>query len=172
MNNSFLPQIKAKAQQLWSLKDNRYFILAFTGLVIVSLLFRTTNDPSPAAEPQAKIQADTIIPKGYVLLPIYLENIASITGVIEHFGIIDLYSGHSLGGKSKKIAARIKILRAPLNPNEFAVLVPEALSEKIMSERGPFWGVIQNRSVSEGENTVAQTTNKKTIQIEYSGNIN
>ena len=167
MNKSFLNQVKTKAQQLWSLKDNRYFILAFVGLVIVSLFFRKTNDSSVTIEPQAKIQADTIIPKGYVLLPIYLENIASITGVIEHFGIIDLYAGHSLGGKSKKIATRIKILRAPLNPNEFAVLVPEALSEKIMTETGPFWGVIQNRSVSEGENTIAQVV-KKNIQIEYS----
>lgn len=166
MNSSLFNQIKLKAQQVWSLKDNRYFLLTFVCLVVASVFFRNTNDKVAVSEPQAQIQADTIIPKGYVLLPIYLENIASITGVIENFGIIDLYCGQSLGGKSKKIATRIKILRAPLNPNEFAVLVPENLSEKIMAESGPFWGVIQNRAVSEGENNIAQTATKK-IQIEY-----
>ena len=36
-------------------------------------------------------------------------------------------------------------MRAPLNPNQYAVMVPEELSREIMRHKGPYWAVVQNR---------------------------
>ena len=78
--------------------------------------------------------------------------------------MIDLYAGSPTEKGSKKIAGRIKILREPLNPLQFAVLVPEHLSKQIMSVLGPFWAVVQNRSTSADQNEAKAA---KSIAIEY-----
>lgn len=65
---------------------------------------------------------------------------------------------------AKKLASKVKILRAPQNPNQYAVLVPENLSNHIMSLSGPFWAVVQNRDAKQGQNDDKKAA---TIRIEY-----
>lgn len=148
------------------LKNNLHLVIAFTILVTVAVVSAYTRDnkESPMVRP---LEVDTIIPKGYVLVPLELENRDAISSVIQSFGIIDLFSGNPEGGRARKIASRIKLIRAPYNPNLFAALVKESLSERIMKEAGPFFAVIQNKTELEGENDVESVKTKKSISIEY-----
>ncbi len=146
--------------------DNLHLVIAFVILISVAMVSAYTreNKESPMVHP---VEVDTIIPKGYVLVPLELENREAIGSVIQGFGIIDLFSGNPEGGHARKVASRIKLIRAPYNPNLFAALVKENLSERIMKEAGPFYAVIQNKAELEGENNIEPLKTKKTISIEY-----
>ncbi len=113
--------------------------------VLFLIVYFTLNSKieKPAIAHEA-VYADTLIPKGFVLVPIELANLNAVSSLINQFGVIDLYGGDS-ETNSVQIASRIKILRAPLNPNQYAVLVTEDLSKQIMRFKGPYWAVVQNR---------------------------
>ncbi|MBY0554681.1 hypothetical protein K2P97_09135 [bacterium] len=158
-------------------------ILAGSFIVFLILYF-TLNNRTNKKTATETIYADTLIPKGYVLVPIELANLNAVAGLINQFGVIDLYGGDT-EQNSVQIATRIKILRAPLNPNQYAVLVTENLSKQIMKFKGPFWASIQNRSAEptsvdqtsiaahdlqilpEQRPTSSKTKSLKNIEIEY-----
>ncbi len=148
------------------LKNNIHLVIAFTILISVALVSAYTRDnkDTPLDRP---MEIDTIIPKGYVLVPLELENKDAISSVIQNFGVIDLFSGNPENGRARKIATRLKLIRAPYNPHLFAALVKENLSERIMKESGPFFAVIQNKAEIEGENSIEVTKTKRSISIEY-----
>lgn len=102
---------------------------------------KTDNDHSPE-----RVEAvDTFIPAGYVLVPIEVANFESLDSILGKYGVVDLFLPTSdLKGRPRKIASRIKILRAPLNPSHFAVLAHESTSQSLVSELGPFTVVVRN----------------------------
>jgi hypothetical protein len=125
--------------------QNKVLAASFILFLIVYLTLNSkTEKPTTAHEP---VYADTLIPKGFVLVPIELANLNAVASLINQFGVIDLYGGDS-ETNSVQIASRIKILRAPLNPNQYAVLVTEDLSKQIMRFKGPYWAVVQNREAA------------------------
>lgn len=152
-----------------SVKENKFIFIGLLVLIVVNMLINVRNEKKDI---EAPLQADTVIPKGQVLLPINLSNIESIKGLITQFGVIDLYVSSSTQTASKKLASRIKILKAPLNENEFAVLVSEELADKIMKSNGIFTGVIQNRFVQTSENIDPQLKKQNSIHIEYNQEAN
>ena len=147
-----------------SVKENKFIFVGLLVLIVVNMVISLSHEKK---EIEAPLQADTVIPQGQVLLPINLSNIESIKGLITQFGVIDLYVSSSTQSASRKLASRIKILKAPLNENEFAVLVSEELAEKIMKSNGIFTGVIQNRYVPTSENLTPQTKKENSVNIEY-----
>lgn len=148
------------------LKNNLHLVIAFSVLVSVAVVSAYTRDNNENSISRP-LEVDTVIPKGYVLVPLELENKEAISSVIQSFGVIDLFSGHPDSRQAKKIASRIKIIRAPYNPHLFAALVKENLSERIMKETGPFFAVIQNKTELEGDNEVETAKLRKSIAIEY-----
>ncbi len=142
---------------------NKPLMIAFSLFVIafIAINFGAAEKNAPAKE---KIYADTMIPKGYVLVPVELVNVDTISALIDQFGVIDLYAGSPTARGSRKIAAKVKILRAPLNPQQYAVLVPENLSNEIMRAVGPFYAVVQNRQMQFEEKP---STPAKAVLIEY-----
>ncbi len=143
-------------------QKNRPLIIAFLFFIGAFVLFNSGPEKNtPTAD---KIYADTLIPKGYVLVPIELANADTIAALVDQFGVIDLYAGSPTSQGSKKIAAKVKLLRAPMNPQQYAVLVPEHLSNVIMKAMGPFWAVVQNRQTQSEQK--AETAVKQ-ISIEY-----
>lgn len=158
--------MKSKTQIIQSLKQNKYLATAFVLLIVVYLAFdpRTPTIEKINAE---NIQADTLIPKGHVLVPVQLANFETISGLVDHFGVVDLYLGGQAGTQAKKIATRVKMIRAPLNPNQFAVLVTDSMATIIMRSGGPFWAVLQNRTVDTKEIPQQPQPAVKSVQIEY-----
>jgi hypothetical protein len=159
--------IKEKIKSLKSIKENKHLVAGFILIVCVSIYYNHIEKPDLVVKNNDQIFADTILPKGYILFPIRLENIEAIQGVIHQFGIIDVYTANQPGRPSKKVLSKVKILQAPYNPNEYALLLAESLSSKMMTEVGPFLGVIQNRSVSTDITEAKPKIESKNIHIEY-----
>ena len=107
------------------------------------------NSSKTKQTPTEPVYADTLIPKGQVLIPIDLANIETLAALINGYAVIDLYGGSTEQSKATQIATRVKILRAPLNPKQYALLVPEEMSRALMQFTPPFWGVLLNHSQQE-----------------------
>ncbi len=152
-----------KKKLLSLMQKNRPLVIAF--IIFIGAFILLSNNPNePLKTPHAKVYADTLIPKGFVLVPIELSNAETISALIDQFGVIDLYAGSPTERGSRKVASRIKILRAPLNPQQYAVLVPEHLSNNIMKVSGSFWAVVQNRQTNSEQ---AAEPVAKSVAIEY-----
>ena len=87
---------------------------------------------------------DTHIPVGFVLVPIEVINKESLYAILGSHGVVDLFLTGKKGQKVYKIAHHVKMLRAPLDPSRFAVLVPEQEVTKILKHQQPFFAVVQN----------------------------
>lgn len=111
--------------------------------VFVSLLEMQFQSREPIAKEQKT--ADTYIPAGHVLVPIEVQNARALDSILGAFGVVDLYLPKTpTHSKPRRIARQIKILRAPLNPQKFAVLAPERDSARLVQGETPFFVVVQN----------------------------
>lgn len=149
-------------------KNNKHLILAFIFIILVSIYsaFSETNKKNDELQSSTP-EIDTIIPKGYVLVPLELENHEAISSVIRSHGIVDLFSGQPENRSSIKIATKVKVIRAPYNPNLFAALVKESFSKVLMAQNNKMFAVIQNTNTEEGSNEVTSVVAKKNITINY-----
>jgi hypothetical protein len=138
------------------------FAVIFAG-VLSFLLDRNSQEREPAKpEAESPESAATFIPEGFVLVPIEVANYESLDSILGNFGVVDLYSGGlDPGQRPIKVASRVKILRAPLNPNHFAVLAPEAESQRLLGFSGPLTVVVQNPNSSGTRIVNRDPTNSK-----------
>ena len=114
-------------------------LIVLSGLIALIVELRDPRAPRPEDSAAAP---STYIPEGYVLVPIDVQNPEALDSILGSFGVVDLFA-HD-GGRARRIARRIKILRAPLNPNHFAVLAPEDEAPRLVRESGPITVAIQN----------------------------
>lgn len=136
--------------------QHKLLLVSFALLLLAYfILSRKTITPTATVE-TGPVYADTLIPKDHVLMPIELANIESLAALIDGYGVIDLYGGSTDQSEARQIAARIKILRAPLNPRQYALLMPAAMAKEVMKFKPPFWGVLQNRLQQEKPQLIAQ----------------
>lgn len=137
--------------------QNKILLISFVVFIFLYFILNSKNREASKeellTEKKRPLYADTLIPKGQVLIPIELANAEAVAGLIDQYGMIDLYSG--VENNSVLIASRIKILRAPLNQNQYAVMVSETHSREIMKFKGPFVAVVQNR-FAKNDNPSAQ----------------
>ncbi|WP_413582601.1 hypothetical protein [Bdellovibrio sp. HCB288] len=147
--------------------DHRLLIIGFIILGAMAF-FNRSDEPVDAPVIESKPQSvDTFIPRGHVLIPLELANSEALSSIIGDMGgVVDLY----LASEEKKsggilVASRVKLVRAPLNPDQFAVLVKEADGGKILQRNGPFTAVVQNPE-ARGANLARE--NKSNVRIEYS----
>jgi hypothetical protein len=141
-------------------------IVSFLALGLGILLFEYGSLKNSKIENTQTIQEspDTIIPKGYVLVPIELANSEALGSMIDEFAIVDLYAVAMPGEKhGSRVGQKLRLIRAPLNPKTFAVLVPEAEATKIVSSPGPVVAVIQNKN-QKGLGSLEKKTKQNHIQ--------
>jgi hypothetical protein len=68
-----------------------------------------------------------------------------LDSILGQHGVVDLFRpSDTPNGRPIKVAERVKILRAPLNPSHFAVLAPESESAALVAYPGAFTVVVQN----------------------------
>lgn len=130
-------------------KTHLIFVVGFIILGLFSILFEFggRNSIKESAQSTPNESPDTIIPKGYVLVPIELANAESLGSIIDEFAIVDLYTGSLPGEKGgTRVGQKLRLIRAPLNPKTFAVLVPESEASKIVGSAGPVIAVLQNKN--------------------------
>jgi hypothetical protein len=89
--------------------------------------------------------ADTYVPDGFVLVPIEVQNIESLDAILGNYGVVDLFHPSvDPNGHAKLLARQVKILRAPLDPKKFAVLVPTEQSQALVKIDAPLFVTIHN----------------------------
>lgn len=157
------------SEKILHLLKNNHLLVAFVLLGTVSLILGlSARSPSKQIIPETPDlqSADTYIPAGHVLVPIEVANAEALSSLVgEVGGVVDLYlpqQGNKLGGK--KIGSRLKILRAPLNPQQYAVLIKDSEGSKLLSYSGPFIAVVQNPR-SQGANLATSSPSK--IRVDY-----
>ncbi|MFN3698162.1 MAG: hypothetical protein ACK4VO_12055 [Pseudobdellovibrio sp.] len=161
--NNYLLKIK------YMVMNQKVFFIMFTLFVLIYIFTSLTSAYQKNNE-LITDSLDTFIPRGHVLVPIELENIETINGLIENFGVIDIYLGNKLTNDSKKILNKVKIIRAPLNPNKFAILLNDDAAKYFMKYDGQFVGAVQNKTEASFNPIVEQEKKKKiNIEIDYNG---
>jgi len=138
---------------------NRTLAIAMALMLVIVIGVNLTSSP-PTIDTAEEASADTYIPDGYVLVPIEIQNAESMSSLIGSVAVVDLFRGPS----SQRVGRRLRLLRAPLNPQQFAVLVPEGEVSTLMSTPGPYWAAIQNPQ--QQKSTVIASAKKKS-RIEY-----
>lgn len=178
MNSLFIKKMAAiihhlKHQKILS-SYSIYFLLG--GFILVLILKDKQSSSAPQnfqesnrGSQQASPSADTYIPEGHVLVPIEVTNAAGIQSLIgEIGGTVDLFSTSQDNRKGKLIGKRLRLLRAPLDPEQFAVLVHEDSAKDILAYSGAYYVVIHNPKAKSG---AIETKQKKpflpTIEVEY-----
>jgi len=133
-----------------------------SSFLLVLLKGCTPEAPTPLGGPA---EISTLIPAGFVLIPVELKNVKSVDSILGPFGRVDLYVQNPREG-SRLIARNVKLLRAPKNPSLFAVLAPQEESIKIMTaEEQGLYAVIKNKA-QDGTEFVKPTL--KHSRISYS----
>lgn len=157
-------------QKIINFIKNNQLLIAFVVLGLISFVVSLKpKDNLPAKDnflPEPK-SVDTFIPRGFVLVPLEISNAESLASLVGDLGgVVDLYLASTEGRKGGlKVGSKLKLLRAPLNPQQYAVLVPDSESNKLLSYPGPFIAVVQNPE----EKGMALTSSKKQsrIQVQY-----
>lgn len=120
-------------------------VLLSVFFTILSYQSNREEEKKPRTPGAEKYHVDTLIPKGHSLVPIEIANYETLDSILGPYGIVDIYTT-PLNPKetAKRIAYRVKIVRAPKNPSHFAILVPFEKVKYILKYSGPYTVSIQN----------------------------
>ena len=128
-----------------------YYVVGGFFVIVLSFSFSKNEKPELPGK-SAKSSWDTVIPTGYVLVPIEVANLESVDSLLGDKAVVDIYTIQADGKKSRRALARkVKVIRAPQNPSVMAVLTPEAHAADILTEQGPFFIAIQNPNEQSSE---------------------
>lgn len=118
-----------------------------TGLSLVPIaagIAFSYSKPPPERTANTRAEVDTYIPKGFVLVPIEVQNYEALDSILGQFGVVDLFQSASPENPGQHLVARnVRILRAPQNPSHFAILVQEGEVGIVLKNTGPFTVVVR-----------------------------
>ena len=158
-------KLKLDFEKIWQNEKLKFSVL-FLGLGILSYWVSREPAQRPKEDLEPTVQIDSLIPAGFVLLPLELVNRDALSSIVGSTAVIDLFSVNSQTlNPAKKIASRVKIIRSPRNPDQFALLIPEQETHSIFRQAGPYFAVIQNRA-TRGTRIVPKTSSPQ-VQISY-----
>lgn len=136
--------------------------------ILFSLLFRPDSSQSSAPS-AARADVDTYIPKGFVLVPIEVQNYEALDSILGRFGVVDLFQSATPERPEQRLVARnVRILRAPQNPSHFAILVSEGEVSKVLRFGGQFTVVVKRPEKAGTEFVKDLKENKRKIIYEGS----
>lgn len=146
-------------------KEEFRMILAailLAGLAVVVIKIFQTPNPKTTAAP---IEVSTVIPLGYVLVPVNLKNYETLDPILGPTGIADLFV-HTAEGRKKILVKNARLLRAPRNPSVVAVLSPEAQAADILrGDQLGLYAVIKNQK--QGGTRFVNPVRKAKSRISY-----
>lgn len=147
---------------------NKLLLIAFLLLGLLSLAMTFFPSEAPVEEPtEPTSSVDTFIPRGAILVPIEVANSDALSSLVGDLGgVVDLYLAATEKQKGGiKVGSRLKLVRAPRNPQQYAVLVRnDEDSQRLLKFSGPFIAVVQNPE-SQGQEVAGPSPSK--VQITY-----
>jgi hypothetical protein len=144
-------------------------LFSLLGLTLITLiLFNLFFSPKikQIAAPELATEASTFIPDGHSLIPIKLINQKSLSSLIDNFGWIDLYSVKKTESgfkKGPKIVKKIRILRAPLDPSQFGIIVPDNFVDHILDWGPNYFGTINKNKFYTSELVIQKKRQKRVM---------
>ncbi|MBX2987571.1 MAG: hypothetical protein KF802_06715 [Bdellovibrionaceae bacterium] len=127
------------------------FIAIGATAAALSLTMRQAESPA-----EAITSLETFIPRDHLLIPVEIANADKLEGILGANGIVDLYVVPAEGGPARLVGRRLRLLRAPLNPQAFAVLLKESEADRFLSNPGPY--IASVRPLNEKTHEVARPT--------------
>ena len=156
-------------QNLYFMNPNGFQLFSLLGLtlstlIVFNLLF--TPKIKQIDAPELATEASTFIPEGHSLIPIKLINQKSLSSLIENFGWIDLYAVKKTESgfkKGPKIVKKIRILRAPLDPSQFGIIVPDDFVDHILDWGPNYFGTINKNKFYTSELVIQKKRLKRVM---------
>lgn len=112
--------------------------------IAAGAIWNSTATPAPSEGKSTRAQVDTYIPKGFVLVPIEVQNYESLDSILGQFGVVDLFqAGGGAHPQQVQVARNVRMLRAPQNPSHFAILVQESEVSGILKNNSAFFVVVK-----------------------------
>ncbi len=109
--------------------------------------------------------ADTYVPEGFVLVPIEVQNAEALDAILGNVGVVDLFHpAIDPRQKARLIARQVKIIRAPLDPKKFAVLVPSDQSQALVKIDAPLFVTVHN---PKRQRTQFVKTTSKVLRVQF-----
>ena len=110
-------------------------ILSAFALMISALSMGSNDRNEEASASQNPTRRATeisrLIPDGMVLIPISPINIDSLQSMVSETAWVDLYTLGLNGGRGVQVARSVRMIRAPRNPNRFAVVVRDLPKDRL-----------------------------------------
>jgi len=143
------------------IKSDRILLLAIAFCFIGSIFYAYLQQPKTLSVQEQTI--DTYIPAGHSLVPIDIEMSDKLDSLVGQFALVNLYLIHP-ENKNRFVAKAVKLVRAPKNPNVFAILVPYEYVKWFMSLEGRFRISIASKAEKIGTFLVNTPAKKRFIQ--------
>ena len=130
-------------QSFQNIKNCRQNLKILIPLSLVSFIFAGIHlfkDKKQA--PKEMFQISDVIPEGFVMIPVELENHAAIQGLISSHGVVDLYQALDDFSPPHRFAESVRMVRS--QANQFSVLIDETLAASFVRSQRMFHAVIRN----------------------------
>ena len=143
-------------------KKHKHTIVFITAILISSMCFVTLQGFKSSQTEHVSL--DHLIPEGFVLVPIEIQNGNSIRELMGSKGVVNLYNLKN--DTPKEIVAKaLKIINLNEQDIGFTALVPEKQAVALFEHKGPFYAVIQNPK-KQGSQIYKKKINKQLIIVE------
>ncbi len=162
-----LNKFRELIQNLYYMNPNGFQFFSLMSIAILTLILFNlffSSEPKAIQAPELATEASTFIPENHSLIPIKLINQKSLSSLIENFGWIDLYSvkkSETGYKKGPKIVKKIRILRAPLDPSQFGIIVPNDFVDYILDWGPNYFGTINKNKFYTSELVIQQQRPKR-----------
>ncbi len=140
------------------------FCIALVAISFLMSLAKGTSSQKSAMQ-KAPLKYDELLGENQALVPIPIENINSLEGILGYTGIVNVYVRNLTSYGNKLVASRVKAVRSPENYNQISLILKDDEVEQIMSLPGPFTLVVQNIKSKKSKFTKARQ--KKKVKIFY-----
>lgn len=126
------------------LRSRRQQICIAAGtLLIIAISLRLAPNSAPDSPGPRQPQAlETFIPQGFTLVPIEVLNAQQLHSMIDDRAVVDLFIPNSAAA----VAESVRLVRSPMDPNVFGVLVEESKTTPLLANGHEFIVVIKNRN--------------------------
>ncbi len=148
--NKFYNHVQSSLSEFLDPKKPKW-VLLLLGILLILKLANTLSDKNNSQNNsldhsnESIETTDTFIPKGYVLVPIELTNSTGINSLMGPFTLVDIYASSENGErKGKLLAQNLRMIKAPNDDGQFAVLVNENEQTLIEKLYDPIFAVIRN----------------------------